>query len=91
MLMLEVLARALVEKLEARHDVDLDTYAHLKSWIEATDQERLDCPNIVKRAQELHASDDLEIDDDPFLSPGEDGKWVSAWVWVPNPDTEGDE
>lgn len=26
--------------------------------------------------------DDLEIDDDPVLSEGEDGVWVSAWVFV---------
>lgn len=26
----------------------------------------------------------IEIDDDPLLSVGEDGVWVSAWVYIPN-------
>ena len=28
-------------------------------------------------------SDDLEIDDNPEVSAGDDGVWVQAWVWVP--------
>jgi hypothetical protein len=27
-------------------------------------------------------TDDTEIDDEPELSPADDGCWVSAWVWV---------
>ena len=27
---------------------------------------------------------EIEIDDDPLLSVGENGVWVSAWVHVPN-------
>jgi len=91
MLTLEVLARALVEKLETMPDVPTGHYAHLKSWIEVTDQERRDFPDIVEKAQDRHASDDVEVDDDPFLSIGDEGVWVSAWVWVPTPAEDDDE
>lgn len=94
MLMLETLARALVEKLEARHDVDLSDYAQLKSWLDETAQERLDFPNIVEWASEIWCfgnDGEIEIDDDPFLSVGCDGVWVSAWVWVPNSKMEDDD
>lgn len=91
MLILETLARELVAKLETWPGVHPDHYAHLKSWIEATDKERADFPNIVEQARAIHASDDVEVDDDPFISVGDGGKWVSAWVWVPNADAEDDE
>ena len=29
------------------------------------------------------ANDELEIDDYPEVSAGDDGVWVQAWVWVP--------
>lgn len=31
----------------------------------------------------LPSSDDLEVDDQPRFSMGDNGMWVSAWVWVP--------
>lgn len=37
----------------------------------------------VKQAREMYASDDITIDLDPVVSPGDDGTWVQAWVWVP--------
>lgn len=30
--------------------------------------------------------DDLEIDDEPELSPSDDGVWVAAWIWISNYD-----
>lgn len=36
----------------------------------------------VETARQRWASDDLEIDDFPMTSRGEDGCWISAWVWV---------
>ena len=34
-------------------------------------------------------ADDIEIDDNPLTSPGEDhGAWVAAWVWVSNSDAD---
>ena len=32
--------------------------------------------------------DDLEVDDDPLVSIGDDGAFVSAWLWVPAPHEE---
>lgn len=36
------------------------------------------------------ATDDLEIDDEPKTSEAIDktGCWVSAWIWISNPETE---
>lgn len=48
-----------------------------------TDQE------IIARARQRYcerSSDDIEIDDDPKLSRGDDGCWVQAWVWVRYPE-----
>lgn len=46
----------------------------------------------IKQARELWAKpngDDLEIDDEPPVSPGDDpGVWVGAWVWVPMDEKE---
>lgn len=40
----------------------------------------------IQEAREDYAdpsSDNIEIDDEPMLSPGADsGVWVSAWLWV---------
>ena len=36
----------------------------------------------IERARD-QANDDLEIDDNPEVSAGDDGVWVQAWVWVP--------
>lgn len=44
----------------------------------------------IQAARDNYASDDIEIDDTPLLSPGEGGVWVSAWVWVPTADDEDD-
>ena len=44
-----------------------------------------DHDGLVQRAREEYADgsdDNIEIDDDAFLSNGEDGCWVSAWVWL---------
>ena len=30
----------------------------------------------------LCSNDDLEIDNEPQTSEGDDGVWVQAWVWV---------
>jgi hypothetical protein len=39
----------------------------------------------ITAAREMYAvpsNDDIEIDDNPKTSRGENGTWVSAWVWV---------
>jgi hypothetical protein len=39
-------------------------------------------PGLIEEARAQYADDDLEIDDDATTSPGDDGTWVSAWVWM---------
>ena len=40
--------------------------------------------NYIDQARE-QTNDDLEIDDSPLTSAGEDGVWVAAWVHVRHP------
>lgn len=36
----------------------------------------------IERAMEYHQfDDDLEIDDHPLVSRGDDGFWVNCWAW----------
>lgn len=44
----------------------------------ATDEER-------EVAEAEHASDECEIDNTAWVSHGDDGYWVQAWVWVEAP------
>ena len=44
---------------------------------------RGDADPFVHMARE-RADNELEIDDDPLVSPADDGCWVAAWVWVSN-------
>ena len=37
----------------------------------------------IEKAREKYATDEVEIDDDPVTSAGDEGVWVSAWVWMP--------
>jgi hypothetical protein len=38
---------------------------------------------IRSRSRYVDGSDDnVEIDDDANLSPGDDGCWVQGWLWV---------
>jgi hypothetical protein len=39
-------------------------------------------------ASALYASDDIEIDDEPEFSRGEDGIWVQGWLWVADDDED---
>lgn len=43
-------------------------------------------PALLAAANDLHASDDIEIDDVAGTSPTDEGTWVQAWVWVPAPE-----
>lgn len=38
---------------------------------------------MIVRAREIWASENLEIDDGALISESDDGVWVAAWVWVP--------
>jgi hypothetical protein len=46
---------------------------------------------LLARAVDLHASDDIELDDEAATAEADKGTWVAAWVWVPLPEAEDDE
>ena len=57
----------------------------LDALIEGMDRDRETYAAAVEKAAHFFCTDDdTEIDDDPIVAPGEDGVWVSAWVWVAN-------
>lgn len=37
---------------------------------------------LVSVARDFYSTEDLKINDDALTSPGEDGVWIQAWVWV---------
>ncbi len=43
-----------------------------------------DASGWIAQARELYGSDEIEIDEDAVLSQGDEGAFVSAWVWVSN-------
>ena len=48
---------------------------------------------IVQAATDIHSehTTEVEIDTAPAVSIGDDGAWVSAWVFVPNASIEEEE
>lgn len=46
----------------------------------------MSAPDLIQQARDLHAGDDLQIDDDATISEAEGGAWVAAWVWVEYPE-----
>jgi hypothetical protein len=60
-----------------------DVRRELKNWFAETPDERA---ALVAMARSRHASEEVQIDDDPGpLSYADNGVWVPAWVWIPNP------
>lgn len=43
-------------------------------------------PDQMEAAREEHCNDEVNIDDDAFLSETDEGYWVSAWVWMGFPE-----
>lgn len=44
-------------------------------------------PRLVERARDEYQTDEIEIDDDAVQSRGDDpGTFVSAWIWVADPE-----
>lgn len=56
-----------------------------------------DPANPYRAAAQMQADDDLEVDDDAVVAPGDDpGAWVHAWIWIRNdeagiPDADDDD
>lgn len=82
MLKIEHLARELVAKVATMPYVDPAHYEALKKELDAATQNRTVHARTIEAAREKHATDEVEIDDDVLLSIGDEGMWVSAWVWI---------
>ena len=59
-----------------------DAAATLRLSIQERRADRATYAEEIERARD-QANDDLEIDDYPEVSAGDDGVWVQARVWVP--------
>ena len=42
----------------------------------------------MEAAELRHEDDECEVDANALVSHGEDGFWVSAWVWVPKDEND---
>jgi hypothetical protein len=51
-----------------------------------------DADAIAAKAREQYGTNEVEIEDPPFVSESGDGAWVMAWVWLGNDEeaTSGD-
>ena len=77
MILLETAVR---EVIAGKKDISF-----LDALIKEMDRDRETYAAAVEKAAHFFCTDDdTEIDDDPIVTPGEDGAWVSAWVWVVN-------
>lgn len=45
---------------------------------------------LIEKAREQYQTDEIRIDLDASVLGAEDGYWVSAWVWIPKEDKNGD-
>lgn len=59
-----------------------DAAATLRLLIQERREDRATYAEQIERARD-QADDDLEIDDYPEVSAGDNGVWVQAWIWVP--------
>lgn len=49
------------------------------------DLSRSECATEVACAREMYADDQCVIDPEPLIAQADDGVYVAAWLWVPNP------
>jgi len=54
------------------------------------DEEQARC-DAIDQARSEYGSDEIQIDDDADTSRADDGTWVQGWLWIADPETEGDE
>ena len=80
---MNLLTRAIAELRSLPTTPDIEKI--LKDYDEAKpDQHELEI------ARATHVTDELEIDDNASTSRGDDGVWVSAWVYVSNEELDED-
>ena len=91
MLRIETLARTLVTDLKflGLHN---SVFAALEEELHSQERMRDTYNAQAMAANDQHLdNDDIEVDDEPLIAPGEGGVWVSSWVWVPVEQEDPDE
>ncbi|QIG69166.1 hypothetical protein EVB77_132 [Rhizobium phage RHph_N1_10] len=84
-------AKAIKTVTQAKDELQaiLDRFGKIRADFDPADPYR--------EAAKQQANDELEVDDDAVVSPGDDpGAWVHAWIWIRNdevgiPDEEDDD
>lgn len=77
-------ARALIQAVDNGHvglESLLETYRFMT-------KSAADNQDHIARARGYYTNDDVEIDDEPCVSRGDEGTWVNAWLWVYDVDVE---
>jgi len=87
--MIEALAKNVVEARRNRANLTQAIDA-LSAYLAESAQERLDHEETIAAARNNYCTEDIEIDDEPMVSIGDEGVWVAAWVWVPIESEEGE-
>lgn len=62
----------------------------LRTWLDQHDAHQIDYADAIQTARDTyHVDGEVELDDEVFVSPGDDpGVYISAWVWVDIPEEE---
>jgi hypothetical protein len=76
---LEFLARDVVRKWDSGGLAA--AVRELSAFLDGIEADRVDYAEAILKAVH-HCPDNVDVDDDPIVSAGEDGAWVSAWVFV---------
>ena len=72
-----------IDQADAEAMRDVPGLAALLARYEEMTRETDEHGDAIESARAQYATDEVEIDDQPSVSVGEDGIWVSAWVFVP--------
>jgi hypothetical protein len=79
----------LLRNIKASSDADdygslMNAISASNDWLAEHDANQIEYADAIGAARDqYHVDGEVELDDEVFLSPGDDpGIYVSAWVWV---------
>jgi hypothetical protein len=79
---LEDLIRQYVQRIDADDQPKAaESLVLIRDLLKTYECYRNDYADAIEIARE-QCTNELEIDDEPYLSPSDEGTWVSAWIWV---------
>ncbi len=85
---LEILAIQAVLAHDARDEEQLGVaMLNLRSQLDIQACARAQHATAIKVAKDA-ASDDLQIDEFPLVAEGDNGVWVSSWIWISDEECE---